>query len=324
MKSYFLKINLLLVIVVSFTQCTDETLEPTIFETNVVDLDSTSDTYIFDKYLYNNFLNPYNLRFNYKMQDVGADMNYNLVPASYLNSQKMAVLTKYLWFDVYSKVVSPSFLKKFGPRIIHLIGSPAYNPANGTMILGLAEGGIKISLFRVNSINTNDVDLLNELYFKTMHHEFAHILHQTISYPKDYNLISFKYYEPFSWQYRDERVTASLGFVSPYGSSQTREDFVEVIANYIVKSDTQWAKILEYASKGWVKNPTTKVVTENIVNGVNQDNDLVNGKEVILQKLSICREWMAVAWGIDLDALRAEVQTRQNNINMTQLLSEIE
>jgi len=318
MIRYYIKTMLLLLLIITFTNCTEETLEPTIFDTNVVDLDSTSASYNFDKYLYNNFLKPYNLRYNYKMQDVGADMNYNLVPATYENSKKIAALTKYLWFDVYKKVVSPEFLKQYGPRVIHLIGSPAYNPANGTMILGLAEGGIKISLFRVNSINTDDVDMLNEFYFKTMHHEFAHILHQTKTYPKEYNLISFKYYEPFSWQDRDERVVASLGFVSPYGSSQTREDFVEVIANYIVKTDAQWNQILDYASRGWNQNTTTNVVTEEI------DKDGVNGKEVILQKLSICREWLASSWGIDLDALRTEVQTRQSNINMTQLLSEIE
>lgn len=305
-------------IALSFTFCSDEKLGPTIFDSGVVDLDTTSASYHFDKYLYNSYLKPYNLKYIYKMQDVAADMNYNLVPATYENSKKIAVLTKYLWFDVYAKVVSPEFLKEYGPRIIHLIGSPAYNPANGTMILGLAEGGIKISLFRVNSINTTDVDMLNEYYFKTMHHEFAHILHQTKTYPKEFNLISYKYYEPFSWQDRDERVSQSLGFASSYGGSQTREDFVEIIANYIVKTDTQWATILDNASKGWSQNATTGAVTPAT------DADGVNGKEVILQKLSICRQWLASSWGIDLDALRAEVQIRQSNINMNQLLSEIE
>ena len=95
-------------------------------------------TYQLDKFLRENYLNVYNLDFRYKMQDVGTDMNYNLVPATYANSVDLAVLTKYLWFDVYGKIVYPDFLKLYGPRIIHLIGSPAYNPTSGTMILGLA------------------------------------------------------------------------------------------------------------------------------------------------------------------------------------------
>ncbi|OIP83532.1 MAG: hypothetical protein AUK44_04850, partial [Porphyromonadaceae bacterium CG2_30_38_12] len=254
MKKILVTLCLVIVVLAIFTTCTEEKLQPTIFDTSTADLEPTAASYNLDKYLSDNFLKPYNMRFLYKMQDVGTDMSYNLVPATYENSKKIAVLTKYLWFDVYSKIVSPDFLKKIGPRVIHLVGSPAYNPANGTMILGLAEGGIKISLFRVNSINSGDVDMLNEFYFKTMHHEFAHILHQTKTYPKEFNLISYKNYEPFSWQDRDERVAASLGFTSSYGGSQTREDFVEIIANYIVKSDTQWEKILDNASKGWSQN----------------------------------------------------------------------
>ena len=293
----------------------NDQLGPTIFDTTDYGLDSSSYSFKFDNYLVNKYRKPYNLNFIYKMEDKGTDMNYNLVPATYENAQKMAVLIKYLWFDVYAKVVNEDFLKSYGPRIIQLIGSPAYNPVNGTMILGLAEGGLKISLFRVNELNITDVNTMNEFYFKTMHHEFAHILHQKKTYPKEFNLISFANYEPFSWQDRDERVAQSLGFVSPYASSQTREDFVEVIANYIVKTDAQWNTILSNASKGWIINGTT--ITEGA------DTDGVDGKAVILQKLSICRTWLKDSWNIDLDALRQEVQIRQANINMNSLLNDI-
>lgn len=49
------------------------------------------------------------------------------------------------------------------------------------MVLGTAEGGMKITLYNVNDINPDqiDINLLNDYYFQTMHHEFAHILHQT-------------------------------------------------------------------------------------------------------------------------------------------------
>jgi len=303
-------------LLISFVACTNsDELGTTIFDTTDHGLDSTSYSFKFDSFLRDSFLKPYNLSFLYKMEDKGTDMNYNIVPATYENSQKMAVLIKYLWFDVYAKMVNPEFLKSYGPRVIHLIGSPAYNPVNGTMLLGLAEGGMKISLFRVNELDITDIETLNEFYFKTMHHEFAHILHQKKTYPKEFNLISYANYEPFSWQDRDEKIAQSLGFVSPYAGSQTREDFVETIANYIVKTDAQWNTILSNASKDWVLVGTT--VTENTV------TDGVDGKAVILQKLSICREWLKNSWNIDLDALRQEVQIRQANINMNLLLSPI-
>ena len=303
-------------LLISFVACTNsDELGTTIFDTTDHGLDSTSYSFKFDSFLRDSFLKPYNLNFLYRMEDKGTDMNYNIVPATYENSQKMAVLIKYLWFDVYGKMVNPEFLKSYGPRVIHLIGSPAFNPVNGTMLLGLAEGGMKISLFRVNELDITDIETLNEFYFKTMHHEFAHILHQKKTYPKEFNLISYANYEPFSWQDRDERIAQSLGFVSPYAGSQTREDFVETIANYIVKTDAQWNTILSNASKEWVLVGTT--VTESTV------TDGVDGKAVILQKLSICREWLKNSWNIDLDALRQEVQIRQANINMPLLLSQI-
>jgi substrate import-associated zinc metallohydrolase lipoprotein len=304
-----------------FTGCSEDKFSDSIFDTSEQGLDRNAFTYLLDSFLYENYLKPYNLQFIYKMQTEGTDLNYNLAPATYTNAKKLAVLVKYLWFDVYDTIVAPDFLKEYGPRIIQLIGSPAYNPANGTMILGLAEGGIKISLFRVNDLNPDDVADMNEMYFKTMHHEFAHILHQTKTYPKEFNLISFQHYTPFSWQDRHPYVAASLGFVSSYAGSETREDFVEVIANYIVKTDEDWNGILEAARKGWEQNDPTN--PDNGITGTT-DSDGVEGREVILRKLDICRTWLADMWNINLDSLRADVQRRQSHIDMDSLLLQIE
>lgn len=236
----------------SLVSCSEDKLGPTIFPDVPDVVDENAYTYKFDKWLRANYLDKYNLEFQYKMEDVGTNMNYNLVPATLANSIDLAVLTKYLWFDAYAEVTgSEEFVKQYGPRILMLIGSPAYNPSSGTMILGLAEGGIKVSLFRVNSMQLDDFDQLNEFYFKTMHHEFAHILHQTKSIPREFQIISTGHYDAQNWQDRDEGVVNSLGFATPYGSSEIREDFAEIIANYITKTDEQWAKIMEYAGRGW-------------------------------------------------------------------------
>lgn len=234
-----------------FTSCSDDDFTETIFPDQSEELDPNSATYKFDKWLKQNYLDVYNLDFRYKMQDVGTDMNYNLVPATYQNAQDLALLAKHLWFDVYNDVVGPNFLKEYGPRIIHLIGSPAYDPSTGTITVGLAEGGIKVSLFRVNALDLNSPDQLNEYYFKTMHHEFAHILHQTKTYPAKFNTISVGKYDGSNWQDRQEGVVLSCGFVTPYASSAYREDFAEIIANYIVKTDAQWERFYNLASRGW-------------------------------------------------------------------------
>ncbi|MBQ9556435.1 MAG: hypothetical protein IJV05_09440 [Muribaculaceae bacterium] len=247
---YISALLLVAVAAMSLSSCSGDKLGPTIFPDVDETLDPNSYSYKLDKFLKENYLDKYNLTFLYKMPDISTNMNYNLVPAEYNNSVDLAVLCKHLWFDVYDKVAGEDFLKTYGPRIILLIGSPAINPTSGSETVGLAEGGIKISLFKVNSMNISNFQQMNDLYFHTMHHEFAHILHQTKTYPSEFNTISVGRYDPNNWQYRGDEVT-SLGFVTGYASSEYREDFAETIACFIVYTDAQWDRMLELASRGW-------------------------------------------------------------------------
>lgn len=374
---YMSTISLAVAALMATTSCSDDKLGDTIFPDTTTELDPNSYTYKFDKWLKQEYLDVYNLDFRYKMQDVGTDMNYNLVPAELTKAEDLALLTKYLWFDVYTKVAGSDFLKMYGPRIIHLIGSPAYNPQSGTMVLGLAEGGIKVSLFRVNELDNTNFNAMNEFYFKTMHHEFAHILHQTKSIPTEFRAISNGRYDDNNWQDQWEPRMNSLGMVTNYASSQMREDFAEVIANYITQTDAQWEYILKMAARGWesesseddtssiyycwyyfanndaknnksyavdsqvkeitsstgevtyqlIESRTGSVIKDSSGNPVAvyavEDKDGVDGVAIINQKVSICRNWFKDEWGLDLDALREEVQKRQLNYSMEELRKQI-
>ena len=347
----------------SFVGCSDEEFTPTIFDTREYPLDKSVYSFPLDTFLKVNFLEPYNLKFLYKMQDIGSDMQNNLVPCEYEKSIDIAVLSKYLWYDVYDKCAGKTFLKLYSPRIIHVIGSPALNPSSGTETLGQAEGGLKITLYNANNLSPNDIETLNEKFFKIMHHEFSHILHQNKEYPTDFRLISNGLYNAISWQDTADSLAVAQGFVSDYASSQAREDWVEVIANYIVKDSITWANMLSAAQYDWErvsvemstfnpldqrckaglanrdsvgyidrKNPTASNTQYNIqrkiiqrdtldlplrnAEGVGQiifsDNtDGIDGKQVILQKLEMARQWLKEKFDLDLDELRREVQTRQ-------------
>jgi substrate import-associated zinc metallohydrolase lipoprotein len=325
MEKIYIKIVLFAFLAVFSSACVqfDDSLTESIFEDEPA-LDPTSETYSFDRYLEDNYRKAYNLDFLYKMQDVGSDIDYNLIPTELEKSKQMAILAKYLWFDAYAEVVGPEFLKYYGPRIIHLIGSGAYNPNLGTVVLGSAEGGIKVTLYECNRMNPNQVEVLNEYYFKTMHHEFSHILHQQKTYPKEFETYSAGHYDPSYWQQRSNEVAASLGFASPYGSSQPREDFVEIIANYIVKSDAWWKDWLDMASKEWrvkLDKEGNPVSVEdqygnltNVYEVTTEESDGIAGKAVIETKIKICRKWLKESWSIDLDKMRANVQERQLHI----------
>ena len=209
----------------------------------------------------------------------------------------------------------------------------------------------------------NDFEMMNEYYFKTMHHEFAHILHQTKTYPNQFNTISVGHYDSNNWQDRSVGQVASLGFVTTYASSEFREDFAETIANFIVLTEDQWNFILDLASRGWASsdeddvtsdfycyyyypdNDATKdlkyidywrVIEEEDEEGVvhkyfydskgNQivvydveDKDGIDGRQAILDKVNIAREWLKTDWNVDLDELRREVQERQATYNINDL-----
>lgn len=236
-----------------FASCSDDDMTSTIFNTDpsVDYLDKTSYTFPLDTFVKKEFLEPYNLKFIYRMEDKGTDMNKNLTPAAYDKSVDLAVLTKYLWYDVYKKLAGEAFLKANSPRVIQVAGSKNYNPSQGTETLGDASSGVKINLYNANNLNPASMDLMNEYFFKTMHHEFAHILDQTIIRPTTFNVISNSHYDAAGWSDVPDSVTAGRGFVSSYASSAVAEDWAESMSNFITRDTISWNKLLHSADYDW-------------------------------------------------------------------------
>lgn len=276
--------------------CQQDKFGPSIFIDPVEDTNAY--TYEFDQWLYKHYTEPYNVDFRYRLDDNATDPNYNVVPVSMGMADTIAHVALYLWYDVYDSVAPAGFLKENGPRIIQLIGSAMINASQGTEKLGQAEGGIKITLMKINLMETDNIDQLNEYIFKTMHHEFSHILHQKKTLPKEFEQLSAADYNPDGWQYTSDTDAWQMGFASPYGGSQAREDFVEIIANYIVKSDADLNRMLTVAGQDGKK-----------------------GRKILEQKIDICRSWLAEKWELDLDALRAEVQKRQTNMDWNMIMN---
>lgn len=267
--------------------CSEDDLDPnSIFDDKKDESAVPSYSAKFDTFLTRNYLNTYNLDFRYRMEDVGSNLDYNLVPCSFQTAVDLALLAKYLWFDVYKEMASdPEFLQKYGPRIIHLIGSPAFNPTFGTMVLGTAEGGIKITLYRVNYLNPTDVDQLNNYYFKTMHHEFGHILHQQKLYPNEFRTISSDF-DPSTWQDKNFAQVLSMGHMTPYSTNMIADDWVELIANYLVRSD-EWLETAYWiAERDWHEQDAPSSATKKLSSAfyyyatdADQKNDGVDGKD---------------------------------------------
>ena len=264
MKKKIIYVLSITAVVMSFCSCRGgDDFTDSIFDTTIADVDQNSATAPFDQWLYDNFVVPYNLEIQYKFDMLGSKMEYQLSPADYDKSQMLAYFIKYLFYDVYTKYAGEEFMKMYGPRIIHFIGSSAYSPTTGTEELGYASAGVKITLIKVNEMRmwteekpytSVDMDDLNEHQFHTMHHEFSHILHQTKSYPVSFGQINPDDYDGRDWQKRDSVKSHSLGYITQYGSSAIFEDFVETLSCTITNNDCRWMyAIIDACANGGVK-----------------------------------------------------------------------
>lgn len=57
------------------------------------------------------------------MEDIESDMNYQLVPADYNQSVRMAKLMKYLCLEAYDVITgSKNFIRSYYPKMVHLVG----------------------------------------------------------------------------------------------------------------------------------------------------------------------------------------------------------
>lgn len=283
--------SILLLSSLSLFSCSEDALE-----TESVFVDKTVDKNDLDNYIENTFTKDYNIAIVYKFVEAESDLNYNLSPADYESSVRMTKLLYHLGIEPYDKVTgSKAFINSYFPKLLNYIGSPAYRN-NGTFVLGTAEGGTKITLYALNSLDESsaaDPDFLNDFYFHTMHHEFAHILHQTRDYPSAFNQIIGAGYVADSWSdiYDDRQDLATViseGFISAYASKEANEDFVETYSFYITLSPAQWEQRLSAGS--------------------------VAGRNKIEAKLDIVRTYFMNVWNIDLDELRDEILTRQASL----------
>ena len=278
----------------SFSACSEDDLS----QESVITSDSganASET-DFDKWLTVNYLQPYNIEFKYRYEYNETDKAFYTVPADYKQSVELAHIVKYTCVEAYNEVGGVEFTRRYFPKMFFLIGEFEYKN-NGTMILGTAESGKKILLTGVNNLDRykDDLNYLNELYLKTIHHEFTHILNQTKDYSAAFQLITSTGYVADSWSV-PEYASGYLqrGFITSYSQHSHVEDFAEMLSTYITNTPEQWEAWMETAA-GTTSNPKP-------------------GRELLEAKLNVVRLYMKNSWNIDIDKLRTSVLRRENDV----------
>jgi len=304
--------------------CSNDDLDKESIFTETTQTESTP----LDQWVKTNFTDPYNIRFLYRYNDKETNNYYNVIPADYDKSVALAILLKHVWIDTYTELVGQDFMKTYCPRIYQLIGSAEYNSSTGSIVLGTAEGGVKVTLFRVNDIdvdhpvidsdspypNTEAVPIdLNYWFFHTMHHEFCHILTQKKDYSTDFRTISTANYQRASWINVKDKDAGVKGFVTGYASMEYNEDFAETYATYITHTEDAWNQLLENSIQVKLDENEDTIFTYD-KNGNKYPVYDYSGNEAIIKKLNIVKDYFQKQWGIDIDKLRTIVLRRSQEV----------
>jgi substrate import-associated zinc metallohydrolase lipoprotein len=287
MKKILLYAFALLAGMITLSSCSDDSLS----DQSIITVDKVEYT-DFDYWLKANYINTYNIDFQYRFQDIETDHNYYLIPADYNQSVELAHIIKYACLESFDEVAGINFTRANFPKQIYLVGNWEFRN-NGTFVLGTAEGGKKIFLAGVNLLDSykNNASDLNSYYLKTIFHEFTHILNQTKDYSADYKLITSTDYVAGSWSdapYNADNYWLHHGFISAYSQDSHGEDFAEMFSIYVTHPQSDW--------DAWMEEAGT------------------DGAALIASKLSIVKDYMKSSWNIDMDALRSTILRREADI----------
>lgn len=255
-----------------FAACSEEDFEPSILSTT-----TEEGMTALDQWIYENYTKPYNIEILYRWDDFESDPNYNLVPPYEDRVEPFLRVLRKVWIEPYLEVAGEDFFAELCPKQIMLVGSAGYN-SDGTYLLGQAEAGNKITMFNINLDDPAEENTMT-LFTHNFHHEFSHILHQTIEYPEAFALISANEYTE-SWTSLSNYL--NLGFVSLYAAADADEDFAEMFATFLRVDDEMWNNYMNAAD--------------------NQE-----ARDKVQEKATLMLNYMQSSWGIDMYELREKV-----------------
>ncbi|WP_111309906.1 substrate import-associated zinc metallohydrolase lipoprotein [Confluentibacter sediminis] len=218
-------------------------------------------------------------------------------------------LINHLWIGSYaaSGTSAANFIKELFPAELVYIGSYIYKE-DGTILLGYAEGGARVTILNLNSLDYQDRDWMTRPgggILATVHHEFSHIVHQNYGLPVGFNKISDTYLGN-NWSNGVSKEDAiKLGMVRNYGTLNEYEDFCEIISHLLVTDPESFEE--DFIAQ---EDCTTYTDAGDIVNC----QELNEGRLLIKKKVDLVVEYYKNSFNVDLLAVRDSLQVRLNKV----------
>ena len=237
-----------------------------------------------DKWIYNEFTEPYNINVIYKYIDGEADVSKNLIPPRESQVRPFMEMIRTAWIEPYIEEAGEEFFRTYAPKQFQLLGSASWN--QGSITQGTAEGGRKIVLYQVNDYNHSNLAQIKR-YIHVIHHEFAHILQQNINEDVSYKEITPGYVA--DWTGYSDREAREQGFITNYAMSSYKEDFVEMLAIILTNTPEQYEAIISSIKS-------------------------TEGKDKLREKEAIVRNYFLQSWGIDLASFQELTIAAMNKV----------
>ena len=246
-----------------------------------------------DLFIQENFVEEYNMAIRYRFVDRYINPGVRAVPPKLEVVRPMLDFIQEFWIDPYLQVENgEAFFRENVPPEIIMLGGLIYN-ADGTVTLGTADAGARITFTDVNSIDVTDSEWVN-LQLQVVYHEFAHTVHQRFKLPNAFETITpTGYTGPGAWFTITNTQALERGYVSNYATLNPNEDFAETVAFYLFDQDFTEAVLLDEPD---CETPACETRNE--------------GRARIREKLAAINDHYKRVTGIDLDDLRAVIQAK--------------
>lgn len=246
-----------------------------------------------DIYIEDNFTREYGMAIRYRFVDRYVRPRERVTPPRLAVVKPMLDFVQNFWIDPFLEVKNgEAFFREHVPAEIIFLGGFIYNE-DGTVTLGTADAGAKITFTNVNAIDPQDEEW-RDLQLQTVYHEFAHIVHQEYKLPPSFENISASgYTSAGSWFTLTDEEALRRGFVSPYATSSPNEDFAEIVAFYLFEQD-----FMDRFINKETNCETSACISRN------------EGRALISDKLNAIRDHYKKVTGVDLDEVRKAVQAR--------------
>ncbi|MBO9674191.1 MAG: hypothetical protein J7577_12145 [Sphingobacteriaceae bacterium] len=206
-----------------------------------------------DEWLRLNFLNVYNIEVLYRFDSFQLAVDRYSTPVREDKVKPVMELVRKGFINPYIDVAGKNFFMPRVPKEFGLFGGALYRAIDNTAeAAGNADAGRQINLFVLNDFDPNNKAAVIQM-MHVIHHEFTHILNQTIPVPEGYDAISNNYIGD-SWVRESQANADNMGFISRYSRKSKMEDFAEMVSFLLVEGQTAFdSKVKSVSADAGVK-----------------------------------------------------------------------